>query len=106
MRDERCRACGRPTSAGEDFGGPCVYDSDLECALATVEAVRRLIPAGTYTCEWRYYEEIQRLTEQRDTARRELGYLRERMIEEADDHERWHNHLAASTLRRLAKGEL
>ena len=32
-RGERCRACWRPTYAGEDFGGPCVDESDLACAL-------------------------------------------------------------------------
>jgi hypothetical protein len=26
-------ACGKPTSAGEDFDGPCVHDSDIACAL-------------------------------------------------------------------------
>ena len=40
MRDERCRACGRPTSVGEDFDGPCVYDSDLECAIAQRNALQ------------------------------------------------------------------
>jgi len=32
-RGERCVACGKPTCVGEDFGGPCVHDSDLACAL-------------------------------------------------------------------------
>lgn len=28
-----CLACGKPTSAGEDFGGPCCEDSDVACAI-------------------------------------------------------------------------
>lgn len=39
-RGERCAACGRPTYAGEDFDGPCVYDSDLACALAQRDNAR------------------------------------------------------------------
>jgi len=39
-RSERCAACGRPTEAGEDFGGPCVEDSDLACALKERDTLR------------------------------------------------------------------
>jgi hypothetical protein len=52
-RGERCPACGRPTCAGEDFNGPCVADSDLECALgrllaaqAALEIASALVPAS------------------------------------------------------------
>lgn len=40
-RADRCTACGRPTYAGEDFGGPCVHDTDLACALAQRDEARR-----------------------------------------------------------------
>ena len=50
-RGERCTACGRPTYAGEDFGGPCVYDLDTECALASFQGTyepRYIPPRNTH----------------------------------------------------------
>lgn len=104
MRDERCRACGRPTSAGEDFDGPCVYDSDLECAIGERDALRRHVDRGDSGFNVLALLDLYHSREL--AALHKLNELRERMIAEADDHERWHNHLVASTLRRLAKGEL
>ena len=39
-RGKLCRAGGKPTCAGEDFNGPCVYDSDLACALWQLDEAR------------------------------------------------------------------
>lgn len=39
-RSERCSSCGKPTYAGEDFGGPCVHETDLACALAQRDEAR------------------------------------------------------------------
>ena len=41
-----------------------------------LEETRRQVPHGTYTCEWRWEEEIRTLTQQRDEARAELAALR------------------------------
>jgi len=39
-RGETCSGCERPTMVGDDFGGPCVHDSDFECALAKLKDAR------------------------------------------------------------------
>lgn len=50
-RGERCAACGKPTFAGEDFNGPCVYDTDIACALWQLDTARGERHAAECECD-------------------------------------------------------
>jgi len=93
-RGERCAACGRPTYAGEDFGGPCVEDSDVACALRQRDEAVKERDSAKLAChsQWHDLERIaslclrtadeyplkavERTARERDELRAEVARLR------------------------------